>query len=260
MRLLITHLGETSPLELDDGLHVLGGGPADGIFLEPLPPALLRLSVEAAHLSLVAAEAVRIDGVPFPAGEPRGLVPGEVLSLPGGVSLQLEAPRDGSTAQAPTRAVFWQMLEEAHQPPSPGLAHLVCVAGRDRGRVFPLGRRALELGRSAEVDIRLRDRSVSRSHARLVRARGRWILEDLGAPNGVWLGGQRIRGRVDVHDGAVLELGRTVLRLQAPDAPRPPPPPPAPVAVPRRLGERSLIASCVILAVLGSLVGMAVLP
>ena len=33
MRLLITHLGESLPLELDDGLHVLGGGPADGIFL-----------------------------------------------------------------------------------------------------------------------------------------------------------------------------------------------------------------------------------
>jgi len=47
-----------------------------------------------------------------------------------------------------------------------------------------------------------------------------------------------------------------VLKLEAPDAPRPPAPPPPPWAL-LRPTERRLVASCLALALLGMLVGMA---
>lgn len=256
MRLLLTYASETTSIELPDGQHLLGGAPTDDVCIPMLPPRFLRLTIEGLHLTLEARSAISIDKVAFPGDEPRELLRDEVATLPSGITLA-QAPRVEETAgQLGTRALFMQMLGERHHPPSPHLARLVCVAGKDRGREFQLGRTELEIGRGQDVQIRLRDRAVSRVHARLKRAQGSWTLEDVGAPNGVWLGGQRVTKSTAIYDGSLLELGRTVLKLEAPDAPRPPAPPPPPWAL-LNAAERRLVASCLALALLGMLVGMA---
>ncbi|MHA7839144.1 MAG: transglycosylase SLT domain-containing protein [bacterium] len=78
---------------------------------------------------------------------------------------------------------------------------------------------AFTLGRDPRCDISLTDSSVSRSHARVHPAAGRWHVEDLGSGNGTLLDDVRIREAV-VPRSATLQLGTgTRILLQAPNAP-----------------------------------------
>src|SRR5690606_181711 len=116
MRLLLTHLGESSSLELGDGHFILGGAPGDHVCFSPLPPGFLSLTVEGPHLTLQAKAPFTIDGVAFPGDEPRELLRGEVATLPGGVLLS-QAPRiDATVGPQQTRALFLEMLKEPHRP------------------------------------------------------------------------------------------------------------------------------------------------
>jgi DNA-binding NtrC family response regulator len=53
------------------------------------------------------------------------------------------------------------------------------------------------------------DRAMSSEHARLVNARGRWIVEDVGSKNGVIVNGALVK-RAVLIDGDLMELGRTL--------------------------------------------------
>jgi hypothetical protein len=50
----------------------------------------------------------------------------------------------------------------------------------------------LSIGRDAANALVLEDTTVSREHARLEFADGRWLLEDLGSANGTFVNGERI--------------------------------------------------------------------
>jgi DNA-binding NtrC family response regulator len=68
------------------------------------------------------------------------------------------------------------------------------------------------LGRGEEADVRLRDGSVSRLHAR-VRPEGRaWVIEDLDSRAGVRVDGVPVREAV-LTEGARVELGDTTVTL-----------------------------------------------
>jgi DNA-binding NtrC family response regulator len=60
---------------------------------------------------------------------------------------------------------------------------------------------------------------LSRNHARLLCARGQWILEDLGSKNGTFVDGARI-GRHALPAGGIFDAGRTIFCL-APRLPGP---------------------------------------
>ncbi len=53
-------------------------------------------------------------------------------------------------------------------------------------------RNRLTIGRGDENDIRLDAKSVSRHHAQLIYAEGRWCIEDRGSANGTFVNGVRI--------------------------------------------------------------------
>lgn len=59
------------------------------------------------------------------------------------------------------------------------------------GREHPL-REPLAIGRDADNDIVLRGRTVSRHHAVLTFAEGRWLIEDRGSANGTFVNGVRV--------------------------------------------------------------------
>lgn len=64
------------------------------------------------------------------------------------------------------------------------------------------------LGRSEDCDIVLADKSVSRQHARISRDPfGRWIIEDTGSHNGVYVEGERVKAHaVGPGDNIVISL------------------------------------------------------
>lgn len=102
------------------------------------------------------------------------------------------------------------------------------------------------LGRGEDADLRLRDPSVSRAHARLTPEAEGWRLIDLGSSNGCFVGGARVETAL-LRDRDEFRLGNLELRLRveagqagaaeapAPAAPAPsvaPAPAPAPAATP----------------------------
>jgi transcriptional regulator of acetoin/glycerol metabolism len=62
------------------------------------------------------------------------------------------------------------------------------------------------------LDVRLPARSVSTRHARIIRMRDGWVLEDIGSRNGTFVNGKRI-DRALLAPGDVFEIGQTLLAI-----------------------------------------------
>jgi hypothetical protein len=142
------------------------------------------------------------------------------VELPEGMSLKVLEPDESTGRQVGTVAVLKHLLTDTEEPPPSRASALLCLTGADVGRTFPLAEASTDIGRGKEVSVRLRDMAVSRRHARIRHHEGAFLLEDLDSPNGVYLNGERVEAPSPLHEGDVIELGRTLLRFQAPlDAP-----------------------------------------
>ncbi len=64
------------------------------------------------------------------------------------------------------------------------------------------------IGRGRECDVRLRDSSISREHARIVVESGLYYLEDLDSRNGTFLNEAPVHAAVPLYDGDVLRISR----------------------------------------------------
>lgn len=74
------------------------------------------------------------------------------------------------------------------------------------------------LGRGTNADITIEDTGVSRRHLDIVEQDGAYLAVDLGSTNGSYVNGRRLVGRVEIKNGAVIEMGRAriVFRLMVP--------------------------------------------
>jgi pSer/pThr/pTyr-binding forkhead associated (FHA) protein len=83
------------------------------------------------------------------------------------------------------------------------------------GRSFELGVSPVTIGRSGENAIALpQDEYASSQHARLEPLRdGVWLV-DLGSRNGTYVNGRQVNGREQLHDGDVVHIGETDLRVE----------------------------------------------
>ncbi|MBQ8973788.1 MAG: FHA domain-containing protein [Clostridia bacterium] len=70
------------------------------------------------------------------------------------------------------------------------------------------------LGRDAGCDFVITDETVSSRHARITREGPMVFVEDLHSSNGTTLNGQDVLAKMELHSGDVLEVGRTVLKVQ----------------------------------------------
>jgi hypothetical protein len=245
MRLEIVFQDDVMPVELVDGQVKVGGGPKDDIRIEGLPHALLTLTLENGQVHVKAIRSLRIGKALFPANVPRLLVAGEELRLPNDVVLRraVDPKQRESRKLAGTAFVAKELLSGDVAPEDTRAATFTCVTGYDKGLTFPIASESCSIGRADDAQVRLRDRAVSRHHARLVRRGKRYFLKPLSDMNGTFLNGVRLKGEVPIQSGDVLELGQTMLRFNGPErAPEeltvvsspspasPPPPASAPVA------------------------------
>ncbi len=90
------------------------------------------------------------------------------------------------------------------------------VISDDEGKqtVVPLVRDEITIGRKEGNTIRLTERNVSRRHARLVKANGKFVVEDLHSYNGVRVNGQRIGAETGLEPGDQIAIGDYQLALQ----------------------------------------------
>ncbi len=87
---------------------------------------------------------------------------------------------------------------------------LVRIEGESLGQVTVLKGDEIVLGRAQTATVCVLDTGVSRHHARLVRKRGAYFIQDLGSANGTYVGGQLIEER-QLADGDIIQLGPTVM-------------------------------------------------
>jgi len=229
MKLEISEDGARTLVEVPEGASTVGGADSDRVKVKGVPARLLALVVEGGTVVVEGRRPFLVDRLCCPANRKRLLLPGETVQLgdrawlrrPG--DARLEVPRSGTE----TVAVARELLGALEAPPSRAGA-LQCLTGLDLGRTFPLADGPTELGRGEAAAIRVRDRHVSRRHARItVREGGLWI-EDLGTANGVLVNGQRVGRPRLLMDGDLVEVGTTLMRYGGPaQKPAPAPPPPA---------------------------------
>ena len=161
-----------------------------------------------------------------PSDEPRG---------------SLTAPLEPGEDEDPgeTKMIDTAALGSLPKEIPPAVAHLVCVAGNDTGRVFPLQGATTLIGRGLTCAVVLNDPSVSRQHFNVLQTPQGHKLIDLGSGNGTRVGGARVQ-EVMLEEGAEIEVGITTLqftrgdpprgdRISVPPTPAPAPAPPAPV-------------------------------
>jgi hypothetical protein len=127
----------------------------------------------------------------------------------------------------------------------PSNFHLVMRSGPSVGKVFPLEKGEILIGRDLNNDVTINDPEISRRHARLYAQGSTYVLEDLGSTNGTFVGGQRLTGAYPLRIGEVITFGEritVIFEMVQPEteatvvsaAPRPAPaaPPQAPVQPP----------------------------
>jgi hypothetical protein len=215
MRFEFEHLGSLTPFELDEGQHRLGGGPEDTILLEGLPPGLLTLHIEGSRLAVSALRPITVNGVLVPSGLRRLVLPGEVMGLPHEMRLKAVAPPPEADRPVSTVAVLKHLLTGAEELPPSQAATLTCLTGLDSGRVFPLAGARTEIGRGTGVDLHIRDRTVSRAHARLCWDGTTYTVASLSPHNSLYVNGRKVEHPFALGRGDVIELGQTLLRFQA---------------------------------------------
>jgi DNA-binding response OmpR family regulator len=83
---------------------------------------------------------------------------------------------------------------------------LVGQTGTLTGSRWVLEREEVLIGRGADCDIVVADRQVSRHHARVRRAPGGFMVEDLGSKNGTHLNGRQLKDSAILQDGDVIQV------------------------------------------------------
>lgn len=111
-----------------------------------------------------------------------------------------------------------------------------------RGQEFPLVGGMGTVGRGPECAVQIDQTSVSRNHARVEEAGGRFMVRDLGSRNGIKINGLELP-EAELRSGDVLTVGEVELRFDlvpAQGAAAPESPPPAVAAPPIEAGTRPL--------------------
>ncbi|MCX6081304.1 MAG: ester cyclase [Chloroflexi bacterium] len=87
---------------------------------------------------------------------------------------------------------------------------LVIQKGPNPGRVVELLDDEVTMGRESTNSLPIDERSLSRSHARLVRTSSGYTLQDLGSTNGTFVNGVSVTGLYPLKHGDVVSLGESV--------------------------------------------------
>lgn len=105
-------------------------------------------------------------------------------------------------------------------------AYLVVTGEGIQRQVHHLKTVPATIGRSPDSDVVINDPRVSRSHARIDFASGRFVLEDLGSTNGTTLNGEPVSAPAVLTDGDALSLAgvRAAFQVDAPTVVISPPP------------------------------------
>ncbi|MCA9675324.1 MAG: FHA domain-containing protein [Kofleriaceae bacterium] len=125
-------------------------------------------------------------------------------------------PNDDDPGTSRTQQLALRDLApETVRAPQAFAARLVCLVGREVGRVYRLGAGTSLIGRSLQADVCVDEPDVSREHAQVTFRAGRHVVRDLGSENGTQVNGSPVTehvlrpgDRIQIAGSAVLVYGR----------------------------------------------------
>lgn len=112
-----------------------------------------------------------------------------------------------------TRAVPADTADRLGLAPS-GARLVVVDEGGGESETIAITKEPVVIGRMSTNDVVLSDPNVSRRHAELRRAGGRWLLVDLGSTNGTTVNGKLAREH-ELSHGDRLMFGSTKIRFES---------------------------------------------
>jgi hypothetical protein len=87
---------------------------------------------------------------------------------------------------------------------------LVLRVGPSPGKVFPLMKNEITIGRDINNEIVINDAEISRKHCRLVMFGDSFTIEDLGSTNGTWVNERRLTSAHQLRNGEIVRLGDNI--------------------------------------------------
>lgn len=96
-------------------------------------------------------------------------------------------------------------------------AFLKVISGSNSGAVFPVVVDKVRLGRHPECEVVIDVNAVSRFHAHVLREGDHFFLEDLQSRNGSFVNGQRVDGRILLHDNDRVKICDTLFVFRTKD-------------------------------------------
>lgn len=126
-----------------------------------------------------------------------------------------EAPLQPSTQSLKRMESTWSGSDvpeaELLAMPPGKRASLAVLQGADSGRIYPLEKTVVVIGR-AEADVKLNDSEVSRRHAQIELKAPNILLRDLKSTNGTYVNEQRITV-APIENQTEFRVGATTLML-----------------------------------------------
>lgn len=123
-----------------------------------------------------------------------------------------ETPASGSS-DAPTTVT--ERASPASATGASGQAtRIVITSGPKSGLELDLPQTGLTIGRSSGSGLQIKDDYTSNNHAKIVRWREQWVVQDLDSTNGTFVEGRRISESTPVQVGSSVRIGTTTFELR----------------------------------------------
>jgi hypothetical protein len=211
----------------DDGHPALPAIDLDGtrVVLGSSPSAQLRLPAEVArdeHVVIsdgrwVALAALQVDGAARVSGDSGPIGSGVTLAF-GALRVAIAPSPTGSIVSPPqrTESLALELVRNVLGSNAAPMFEVQAgpVVGARRSLPPPIA--TLVIGRGDEATWVILDEDLSRTHAEIRRGWDGVTIRDLDSKNGTKLDGVRLTAEAPLHDGAVVHLGKVVLRFSDP--------------------------------------------
>ncbi|MDP2322853.1 MAG: FHA domain-containing protein, partial [Gammaproteobacteria bacterium] len=73
----------------------------------------------------------------------------------------------------------------------------------------------ITVGRGAQAELRIKNASISRAHAKIWDTGGAWFVQDLGSSNFTFVNGEKVTQSATFGDGDVVRFGDFSVKVQS---------------------------------------------
>lgn len=135
------------------------------------------------------------------------------------VAVQSQRTREAASAAPAAPAASDTPTTVTERAPGPAASdaragRIVITSGPRSGLELELPETGLSIGRSSGSGLQIKDDYTSSAHAKVVRWRDQWMVQDLGSTNGTYVDGKRITEATPVRVGSSVRIGTTTFELR----------------------------------------------